>query len=186
MAIRYKQCPKCGSSNVLDIMYGMPTMEVFEMYERGEIKLGGCCVTGEDPQYYCRDCENEWDREAAIKHAYRTIRGVNVKIDNDSQGAIEVAIDLEQGTVKWLHNRADGQESGERRLTPKQQALIRKEFRRVNLLNWQTKYVNNDCTNGPNWQLEIMRTGRKLKKSGHHAGPTQWSDFCKVIRQTLG
>ena len=129
MAIRYKQCPQCGSTKVLDIMYGMPTMEAFAMYERGEIKLGGCYITGEDPQYYCRECENEWDREAAIKHAYREIRGIKVTIHNYSQNNLEITIDFENGNAKWIHHGSDEKRVGEQRLTPKQQEVIRKEFR---------------------------------------------------------
>lgn len=186
MAIRYKQCPQCGSSKVLDIMYGMPTMEAFEMYERGEIKLGGCCITGEDPQYYCRECENEWAREAAIKHAYREIRGIKAIIHNDFQSVIEITIDFENGHAKWIHHVSDEKSVGEQRLTPKQQEVIRKEFKRVKMLNWKAKYVNADLSDGPQWQLEIIRTGRTLKKWGDNAGPTQWAAFYNVITQVSG
>jgi len=27
---------------------------MFEAYERGELELGGCCVTGNDPQLRCQ------------------------------------------------------------------------------------------------------------------------------------
>ncbi|MCB5936185.1 hypothetical protein LI012_09690 [Caldibacillus thermoamylovorans] len=44
MGINYKQCPKCGSKNTIKILYGMPTKEVFQKAEAGEIKLGGCRI----------------------------------------------------------------------------------------------------------------------------------------------
>lgn len=62
MAINYKKCPICGSLNAIKILYGMPTHDAFLMAEEGKIKLGGCCITDSDPEYYCKDCENEWDR----------------------------------------------------------------------------------------------------------------------------
>ncbi len=62
MAINYKRCLKYGSLNVIKILYGMPTHEAFLMAEEGKIKLGGCCITGTDLEYYCKDYENEWDR----------------------------------------------------------------------------------------------------------------------------
>ena len=61
MAINYKKCPRCGSLNTIKIIYGMPTHDAFLMAEEGEIKLGGCCITDSDPEYYCKNCENEWD-----------------------------------------------------------------------------------------------------------------------------
>ena len=49
-------CPKCGSSDVVPIVYGYPLPEMMEAAERGEIELGGCCVTDEDPTLYCKAC----------------------------------------------------------------------------------------------------------------------------------
>jgi hypothetical protein len=53
---RNKACPKCGSLEVVPIMYGYPMPEAMEAAERGEIELGGCCVGERDPQKYCRAC----------------------------------------------------------------------------------------------------------------------------------
>ena len=48
-------CPKCGSENVVKIMYGLPISEAFEAVERGKYVLGGCCVMEENRE--CRDCK---------------------------------------------------------------------------------------------------------------------------------
>ncbi len=54
-------CPDCGSVNILEIVYGLPSPIMFEKAERGEIKLGGCCVVeGVSPDCYCKDCETTW------------------------------------------------------------------------------------------------------------------------------
>jgi hypothetical protein len=42
------------------------------MAEEGKIKLGGCCITDSDPEYYCKNCENEWDRQTSIENAEST------------------------------------------------------------------------------------------------------------------
>ncbi len=81
MAINCKKCPRCGSLNAINILYGMPTYDAFLMAEEGKVKLGGCCITGTDPEYYCKNCENEWDREAAIHQTYIEI---NCKTSNSS------------------------------------------------------------------------------------------------------
>ena len=43
-------CPKCRSANVVAILYGYPDPEAMSAAERGEIELGGCCVTDDDPR----------------------------------------------------------------------------------------------------------------------------------------
>jgi hypothetical protein len=53
-------CPACGSEAAVRIVYGYPSTEGREAAERGEIALGGCCVTGHDPQWRCPECGHEW------------------------------------------------------------------------------------------------------------------------------
>jgi hypothetical protein len=55
-----RSCPECDSENVAGIVYGYPSEEMFDQSERGDIVLGGCCVTEDDPEWRCKDCENEW------------------------------------------------------------------------------------------------------------------------------
>lgn len=60
------KCPKCGSSNVCEILYGMPTGEAYELAEQGKLILGGCdIIIGDLPQpdYGCLDCKFEWAPE---------------------------------------------------------------------------------------------------------------------------
>ena len=53
------KCPICGGK-IIPIEYGFPTNEAFEMAERGEIKLGGCCICEDNPEWACRDCDAEF------------------------------------------------------------------------------------------------------------------------------
>ena len=60
------KCPKCGSSNVCEILYGMPTGEAYELAEQGKLILGGCDIIIDDlpqPDYGCLDCKFEWAPE---------------------------------------------------------------------------------------------------------------------------
>lgn len=52
-------CPKCGSDAVLRIVYGLPGPE---LEKRTDIYLGGCCMTGEDPEWHCNKCHWEWGK----------------------------------------------------------------------------------------------------------------------------
>ena len=51
-------CPKCGSKNVLKIMYGLPCGDAFEGAKREEYVRGGCCVMEENRR--CKDCRTEF------------------------------------------------------------------------------------------------------------------------------
>lgn len=48
-------CPVCGAKMV-PIVYGEPSAELFAKAERKEVILGGCCITGNDPQWGCPEC----------------------------------------------------------------------------------------------------------------------------------
>lgn len=49
------KCPKCGRK-LIEIIYGLPLAETFEAAERGEVILGGCCISSESPSYHCNKC----------------------------------------------------------------------------------------------------------------------------------
>ena len=62
---RYKKnliCPKCQSDNIARYQYGMPVMdpEMERDLDKGKVVLGGCCVTDEDPDRHCNNCEYDW------------------------------------------------------------------------------------------------------------------------------
>lgn len=59
---RAKPCPKCGSPDVVAILYGYPTPEAMAEAVKGTIELGGCCVEGDDPRKLCKGCGEEFDR----------------------------------------------------------------------------------------------------------------------------
>ena len=56
-------CPKCNSKNIIPIVYGYPSLELSKEAEKGQVHLGGCCVTDNDPEWYCKDCEREWKKQ---------------------------------------------------------------------------------------------------------------------------
>lgn len=53
-----KECPSCGSKNVVPILYGYPgDMDyVIKLVEEKKLVLGGCCVSDNDPAFECLDC----------------------------------------------------------------------------------------------------------------------------------
>lgn len=55
-------CPKCKSKNIIPIVYGYPSSELFELSEQGKVKLGGCeQVFGYmQSNRFCKDCHYDW------------------------------------------------------------------------------------------------------------------------------
>ena len=55
------KCPKCNDK-LIEIVYGLPTVEVMEKAENGEVFLGGCCIIGGSKtlRYYCKKCNKKY------------------------------------------------------------------------------------------------------------------------------
>lgn len=60
MSARKYRCPACGGNTGVRIQYGYPTREAFEAAERGEIRLGGCCMEIDAAERHCTTCGQEW------------------------------------------------------------------------------------------------------------------------------
>ena len=60
-AVKTKPCPKCGSLDVVPILYGYPMPETMAKANRGLIALGGCCVSESDPRKHCNACGEAFD-----------------------------------------------------------------------------------------------------------------------------
>ena len=56
MPKKRRGCPKCGSRDVMPIVYGYPLPETMAAANRDEVELGGCLVTDWDPTKMCKAC----------------------------------------------------------------------------------------------------------------------------------
>lgn len=54
-----KICPYC-KGKVVKILYGEPTDEAMEESENKKIIIGGCCISDDDPQWGCVDCDRSF------------------------------------------------------------------------------------------------------------------------------
>jgi len=58
--LRKPNCPYHGNKeDVVRIIYGYPMPELMDRAERGEVKLGGCCVADNNPEWYCKKCKKD-------------------------------------------------------------------------------------------------------------------------------
>ena len=187
MPINYKQCPKCGSENAIPIVYGLPGAELFKQAEAGKVKLGGCCVEDDSPEYYCNDCDHEWNKEEITDKAYKQISGIKASVGGYFGPSYLVVIDLEGLNTNWIHWEEGKEiETYQKKITVEAAASFIDQLKSVNLLNWKRKYENPGIRDGTGWQIEIYRKGRDLIKSGDNAFPDQWDAFCSAIEKVVG
>lgn len=66
------RCPICGARAV-PIAYGMPGPEVFDAADEGRVVLGGCVVTGFDPDWACTGPEQHIWRSGEEDRAAKSV-----------------------------------------------------------------------------------------------------------------
>lgn len=64
-------CPRCGSTQTVPIVYGLPDPQrvPLEDVEAGKVILGGCLVSGKEGGRHCRRCGFEWSALTAFAGA---------------------------------------------------------------------------------------------------------------------
>ncbi len=56
-----KLCPVCRKTDqVIPIIYGSPSFELWQESKKGTVRLGGCCISSENPEWYCKRDEIEF------------------------------------------------------------------------------------------------------------------------------
>lgn len=56
------KCKHCGGK-VAPVLYGEPSPEMMEAADRGEVVLGGCCISADGPDYQCPVCGQRYDKD---------------------------------------------------------------------------------------------------------------------------
>ncbi len=185
MAINYKKCTKCGSKNSIRIIYGLPGYELFKEADAGKVKLGGCIMDGGTPEYYCKDCGNEWNKEQVIDSSYRKIRRINASIGGYFRDTCAVDVDLIKRKVAWEKSEGSIEvESLQKNISSKATEQFYDQLKLANLLDWKARYAS-DILDGIQWSLEIFREDRNLRKFGSNAFPKEWDEFCLSIEKLV-
>ncbi|SMP64288.1 hypothetical protein [Anoxynatronum buryatiense] len=186
MAINYKKCPRCGKRDSIPIVYGYPTVELAEEAEKGKVVLGGCCVMEDDPEFHCQNCNYQWNRLEAEEAAYGEITGFKASVGGYFDGFTQVHIDFAARQIIRTHSLDDPEAVFSKRLAVKTLKNLPGQLKDMDLLNWKRRYENSQVLDGTQWQVEIQRQGRILRKSGSNGFPDKWDDFCRLIQKISG
>lgn len=180
-------CPRCGAKKTAKILYGMPSMspELEEQLNKGDIVLGGCCITECDPVYHCNKCKKGFgaptaELEAETVSFYFSIGGffgVNqtLMVEKTEEGAI-------------LHYTLGPGFSGSEPVIKEQ--LSQEEWKsfvhslfRCYISDWKKRYVDPHIVDGTQWELEVHFLNRKpLKIYGSNKYPVHWSKFIRTMK----
>lgn len=198
-----KKCPACGSTETVKILYGMPTYEAFQASERGEIALGGCCVTENDPSRHCNNCGQDFGGRDLLEFydidSFEFFVGgffgtshyiyINGKRKNKIIKYAEVPggifVDLKHPKT----NPNDCLEAliKEILLTDIQWLEFLHELKGLEISCWKDEYVINDICDGTQWSLIIkLPSGKKINKYGSNEYPPYWKKFIKVLSKYIG
>ena len=182
MAINFKQCPKCGSKNSVPILYGFPAPELFEKAEAGKVKLGGCCIEENSPECFCKDCNNEWNKDQSIDKAYKQIKGIKASVGGFFEGYYLIEVDLISLHVIWTKDGGGIEtEVYQKNINAKTAEQFIDHLKLVKLLDWKSDYCDPGVLDGTQWDIEIIREGRNLRISGSNAFPDEWNKFCSIM-----
>ncbi len=67
------KCQYCGSTNIAKILYGLPAFssKLDEDLKMGKVVLGGCCVTDDDPDRHCNNCNKDFHSNSSKQKQHR-------------------------------------------------------------------------------------------------------------------
>lgn len=185
MAINYKKCPRCGSGNAIKFLYGEPTGEALFMEAQGKIKLGGCLITDINPEYYCNDCKNEWNRKEIIDKEYGEIKGIKALVGGYFQGYYEIDIDFVSRKLSWNHSLELGASYSKTIRNTTLDKFI-DGIKLVNLLNWKNNYIDSEILDGTQWEIVIKKESKIRKITGSNKFPKGWDNFCNLMKWVSG
>lgn len=145
--------------------------------------LAGCCVLEDGPEYFCKDCKHEWNKLEAEAAAYVRIRGMKASIGGFHKGQFSVDIDFETRQMKWGQWRGK-EEIHYKKLRQSSVAWITNQLWELRVLNWKKHYQSEfPIMDGTQWEVELVRDGRNIIKSGDNSFPYEWDQFYDVMKR---
>jgi hypothetical protein len=188
MSKRKLICPKCGSSNGVKIVYGYPSAETLEKAELGEISLGGCCVSFDDPTSSCKDCDYRWGGKQIELLA--EMQSIKASIGGYFGPSYFIEADAARGIV--IHRCVvDGFDEAElpvtRSFTTGEWSKLIKGLMSCDFIDWLDQYENNHVLDGTNWHVEVgFDSGNSIVKYGSNEYPGRWKQFCRLLSTFAG
>jgi len=193
-----KKCPKCGSTRVAPILYGMPAFdeEMERQLSNEKLYLGGCCVSDWDPEYHCFACGKDVGSPPILlsKRGTEDYRDIVTSIrfldGGFFNGPDEVIIKrtASGAFADILPNLIKGYNGAQRSLSEKEwKKLLNRLYCKLYVHEWKKNYHPDGCVlDGEQWELEIRLTGRRVRYyTGDNAFPPYWKELMQMFQPFL-
>ena len=187
------KCPRCGSKNVAEILYGMPAFddELEARIESGKVRLGGCCVTDHDPRFHCNKCHSDFGYPPTIttktgsEDLRDAITSIYFSVGGYFEGHKEIWFKKSGDTVSYsLTSFPNYAEANNVVISKREwQALLDKLFCKLCVHEWKKRYDDPCVLDGEQWKLQFKLTrGRQRTYHGSNAYPPLWAELQRVFQ----
>ncbi len=61
-------CPRCHSTRIIPILYGLPSSQASACAEQGDFLLGGQVIEADSPWWACQFCYNRFQKAVPATH----------------------------------------------------------------------------------------------------------------------
>lgn len=183
----FKTCPRCLSTKVIKFVYGLVDYTIFEKEKEGKVKIGGCCIEPDNPDFYCKDCDNEWTKQQAIDAFYSYIKGIDLEIGGHDTDLLKININLIEKTIVVQKLRSRDESPYSSPLNDDNFLMLTNALKNeIKILNWKRHYVKSEILEGVQWNMIITFTNalKPVKIFGSNAYPKEWKFIMDIIRNS--
>lgn len=188
------KCPKCGSKKLAPILYGMPAFdeEMKRKLDNKQLVLGGCCITGADPQFHCFGCGKDVCKPPVLrsKQGVEDYRDIVTSIKFVYSPYLDLPfMDLIiKKRSEGIHLKAFSSDGRvEREVTTSEwKKLLNSLYGKLYLHEWKKRYEDVLVFDGDYWELKIKLTnGRVREYSGSNDYPPYWKELLTAFKPLL-
>ncbi len=193
-----KKCPKCGSTRIAPILYGMPAFdeELQRKLDNEKIYLGGCLIEEMQPEYHCFGCRKDiasppifLNREHKLEDYRDAVTEIRFRDGGYFQGFYDVRIRKKDGkiTLDAKPNHHNGGHPVHREMKPAEwKKMLDRLYGKLYLHEWKKNFEDWTIMDGEQWSLVVHLTnGRVRTYKGSNNFPPYWDELLAVFKPFL-
>jgi len=189
------QCPYCGSSPVIPIVYGYPSFQLFQQAEEGKVKLGGCEVREDNPKKFCASCERTFD---TVRLTFVQVHRLHFFIGGFMGTSYDLSIQQIPNYHSLVCKKSDGnyfdfKTIAERKYDIDQWFSIWDKMKKCYITDWDESYENPDVLDGTNWDITLeanlyLKSGERYLhvSQGINAYPIYFKKLLRIFSDLVG
>ncbi|WP_418790897.1 hypothetical protein [Phosphitispora sp. TUW77] len=159
--------------------------ELEDEMAKGEVVLGGCCITECDPTHHCNECKRDFDRptyemEMRVNQIYFSLGGFHEGYHNLTIMKKEFAI-----VARYCPPYCNPElVKYEKEFSFDEWMSFLQDLFRCYIIDWKQRYVDKNVLDGTQWELTIeFDKGKKLRKYGSNDYPPHWKKLLAVFKK---